>query len=233
MAQFKGEACKVNIRCDKASALCLFDTLDSDGDGYPAPACGGTDCDDSNPNIHPGAPEVCNGKDDNCNGQVDDGATCTNGGTCQSGACVCSGSLQSCNGACVDIQTDVQNCGGCSQPCGGSGVCVNGNCASDSTCSNQSPNNCGNCCQQHHPHGLATFLAGFAACACTPQLCATQCASAYCANPPASPANGDACSTCAVSSDVTNNCRSSVSTACAADPDCVLLETCAQSCPTN
>ncbi|HVN41811.1 MAG TPA: putative metal-binding motif-containing protein, partial [Steroidobacteraceae bacterium] len=31
------------------------------------------DCDDSDPNVNPGAPEVCNGVDDNCNGQVDEG----------------------------------------------------------------------------------------------------------------------------------------------------------------
>ena len=29
------------------------------------------DCDDSDPNTHPGAPEVCDGKDNNCNGEID------------------------------------------------------------------------------------------------------------------------------------------------------------------
>jgi hypothetical protein len=62
---------------------------DADGDGFGDPArsassCDGTipvgwvatgsDCDDANPNVHPGALEVCNGFDDNCNGLVDEDA---------------------------------------------------------------------------------------------------------------------------------------------------------------
>lgn len=31
------------------------------------------DCDDANPSINPGVPEICNGVDDDCDGSVDDG----------------------------------------------------------------------------------------------------------------------------------------------------------------
>ena len=63
---------------------------DADGDGYgdPAvstPACDGvapagyvadaTDCNDASAGAHPGAAEICNGLDDNCNGIVDEGAS--------------------------------------------------------------------------------------------------------------------------------------------------------------
>ncbi|MFO0591049.1 MAG: CotH kinase family protein [Polyangiaceae bacterium] len=47
--------------------------IDNDGDG--ASGCG-FDCDDNNPNKYPGAPEVCNLQDDNCNGQVDEDPMC-------------------------------------------------------------------------------------------------------------------------------------------------------------
>jgi hypothetical protein len=43
--------------------------LDTDGDGYTT--CAG-DCDDADPNISPSAQEICDGKDNDCNGVVDD-----------------------------------------------------------------------------------------------------------------------------------------------------------------
>ncbi len=60
---------------------------DGDGDGYytyqtgtPKLGCGnipgyasrGGDCDDKDPTVHPGATEVCNLKDDNCDGRIDE-----------------------------------------------------------------------------------------------------------------------------------------------------------------
>jgi len=48
---------------------------ESDGDGYYAESgCGTqTDCNDGNSAIHPGAIETCDGLDNNCNGQIDEG----------------------------------------------------------------------------------------------------------------------------------------------------------------
>jgi|GEM_PF-3233386 len=70
---------------------------DSDGyDGYDAVTCPeGTDCDDGDPAINPGADEACNGVDDNCNDQVDEGiepipTTCGIGQCAAEGETYCS-----------------------------------------------------------------------------------------------------------------------------------------------
>ena len=62
--------------------------VDADGDGFTSTACGGNDCDDSDPAIHPDAGEVCNGKDNNCDGTIDTGAAlCPVGSTCDVDHC--------------------------------------------------------------------------------------------------------------------------------------------------
>mgnify|MGYP002629489266 CR=1 FL=1 len=43
---------------------------DTDGDGAPDGACGGPDCEDTNPFVYPGNPQACNGIDDGCLGAV-------------------------------------------------------------------------------------------------------------------------------------------------------------------
>ncbi|MDP3278901.1 MAG: putative metal-binding motif-containing protein [Deltaproteobacteria bacterium] len=73
-------------RCDETTRACTTTprTRDEDGDGHNAIAAGaqpgspdacGDDCDDQDRAVFPGATEVCNGRDDNCNGVIDDNAT--------------------------------------------------------------------------------------------------------------------------------------------------------------
>ncbi len=47
---------------------------DTDNDGFTI-ACDG-DCDDTNPNVFPGAPEQCDGLDNDCDGTIDEGPNC-------------------------------------------------------------------------------------------------------------------------------------------------------------
>ncbi len=48
-------------------------TCDLDGDGVDGGGCEGTDCDDENPDIYPDADELCDGLDNDCDGDVDEG----------------------------------------------------------------------------------------------------------------------------------------------------------------
>ena len=67
-----------------------IEECDADGDGE---SISQGDCDDADPNVHTGAFERCNGKDDNCNGESDEGFTL--GAACKvgRGGCVASGSV--------------------------------------------------------------------------------------------------------------------------------------------
>jgi hypothetical protein len=78
-----GSACTAGDLCSQGScsgaSSCACE--DADGDGYAdcsvlgcdpsGKVCG--DCDDHDPAIHPGAAEVCNRRDDNCDGRTDEG----------------------------------------------------------------------------------------------------------------------------------------------------------------
>ncbi|MFO0565485.1 MAG: SUMF1/EgtB/PvdO family nonheme iron enzyme [Polyangiaceae bacterium] len=52
------------------------DPCDADGDGFRAVSCGGDDCDDTRKAIHPGATDVCDGDDNDCDGTADQDDAC-------------------------------------------------------------------------------------------------------------------------------------------------------------
>ena len=58
-----------DIGADEYSEGCW----DIDEDGYSDVICGGEDCDDTDPEVNPGAVEICDGKDNDCDGLIDEG----------------------------------------------------------------------------------------------------------------------------------------------------------------
>jgi len=89
---------------------------DGDGDGSDGTAWGGLDCDDEDASVSPGATELCDDIDQDCDGQVDNGfdadgdgylsaADCVDGTDCDDGEVgVYPGAVELCNG--VDDDCD-------------------------------------------------------------------------------------------------------------------------------
>jgi hypothetical protein len=107
--------------CDELDNDCdglVDEDLDLDGDGWPDayPNCaaefGEVDCDDSDPNVYPGAPEICDMADNNCNGQIDENLDFDNDGFTS-----CEGDCEPLNGAINPTATE--DCDGLDNDCDG------------------------------------------------------------------------------------------------------------------
>lgn len=143
----------MKYQCDNVTHRCVMKAVDYDRDGDPSRACGGADCDDSDPAVYGTAVELCDNKDNNCNTVKDEGCACDPkviGTTCydgkgackRSGQFICNANVPICTAKGVDPQsawhnaTDLVNrsadwnCNGMDEfTC-----CADGNCAQPFAC---------------------------------------------------------------------------------------------------
>lgn len=82
------------------------------------------DCDDTDADVYPGAPETCNGRDDNCSGVIDDvppsfNTTCDTGqpGLCSEGVLRCTNGSPECVASGVTAVDSIAVCDGYSPGC--------------------------------------------------------------------------------------------------------------------
>ena len=159
------------------------------------------DCDDSNPDINPGiAEDICDGLDNNCNGETDEG--------CYS----CPAPLTDCDGNCTDLSFDNGNCGACGTSCGPGQVCEDGLCTTF-TCNAPSVN-----C-----NGFCVYLDG------NPDNCGAcgvacegnqECVAGQCVTPLCSAPNTDCNGSCVNLNDNSSNCGA-CGVACEGNQECV------------
>ena len=67
---------------------------DQDGDLYGSHCPLGDDCNDADATVHPGAPETCDARDDDCDGQTDEDVAAR---ACSLNQGVCAGAMQACD----------------------------------------------------------------------------------------------------------------------------------------
>jgi len=125
--------------CSELAGGCVHLLPDVDADTYFDEACGGDDCDDGDPSIHPGATETCDGLDEDCDGLVDEGfgalgEACQDDGDCCSERCVrgfCTTDLGTCLNPGQECVTPADCCSGvCEVDLAGDTVCQpGGSCA--------------------------------------------------------------------------------------------------------
>lgn len=132
--------CADGATCSEDMGVCITDCpkgTDADRDGHDAVECGGTDCNDSNPDVFVGATEVCDeaNVDEDCDprtvGELDaDGDSAVSSACCNQGG---DGAVH-CGPDCDDSQPgiagpgDWAHCQACNTPCEVAQACEAGAC---------------------------------------------------------------------------------------------------------
>lgn len=133
LSKATGQACEQNSDCgsgacvaEKCAAHCL-----GDGDCTPGWTCADVGGPHACRCVAPSA-EICDGRDNDCDGVIDDLAAdiaCqqANAGTrCLAGACTCMATM--CSGECADLDLSPNHCGACGTACPDGAVCSAGEC---------------------------------------------------------------------------------------------------------
>ncbi|MCA9539138.1 MAG: hypothetical protein KC620_09655, partial [Myxococcales bacterium] len=116
-------------QCIPADGAGCATCVDADNDGYgDGEDCLGFDCADDDPTIYEGAPELCDGKDNNCNAQTDERAQlvdapvdfgCLDTGVCAGAPVVCREGAWSCDYPGSYDPGDEVRCDGSDNDCDG------------------------------------------------------------------------------------------------------------------
>jgi cysteine-rich repeat protein len=109
--------CMDDSTCDRATGKCSTCLVkpDGDGDGVRSVSCGGNDCDDNDDAIAPGKSELCDGKDNDCNGTVDAREASADCPAPRNGSAACE--MGRCTQRCTDPSQQIEN-GACVAPQG-------------------------------------------------------------------------------------------------------------------
>ena len=135
--------CATGESCDSGTGACNASCPDEDGDTF-SPRCGAQrDCDDTNASNFPGATEVCDGQDNDCNLFVDENQVC--------GGCVddCSLDATECVGS--SVRQCLPDATGClrwstATACPGGEACAAGSCVAAPTCFDPDSDGAGPAC---------------------------------------------------------------------------------------
>jgi len=147
---------------------------DNDQDGFTVGL--GGDCDDDDPAVFPGALDLCDGTDNDCNGAVDDGGFCEDGNECTADLC---GGVSGCDNSPSPAGTPCQEGTGI---CNGAGACEL--CGTDQVvcigaCTDifSDVNNCGFCGNQCSAGECFEAVCSNGGCSETPSTAGTVCPS--------------------------------------------------------